>query len=183
MAKNPLGPIGENVRDNVKRLRQEQNLTLAELARRLSKIGRSIPSLGLSRIENGERRVDADDLVALASVLGVSPAALLLPPVDLGAPVGLVENEEYAVPWERAWRWATGDRPLHEPTDWNFARWASERLQYQLQNRPYLTKEEVQRMTSAELGVKFSQPAPLDENADYSDPDPMEEGDDDGPGG
>jgi hypothetical protein len=43
-----------------------------ELAERLEKVGRPIPVLGLRRIESEERRVDADDLVDWAIVLGVS---------------------------------------------------------------------------------------------------------------
>lgn len=50
-----------------------------ELAERLEKVGRPIPVLGLRRIESEERRVDADDLVALAIVLNVSPVRLLMP--------------------------------------------------------------------------------------------------------
>ncbi len=42
-------------------------------------MGREIPPLGLRRIESGERRVDADDLVALAVALGVTPITLLMP--------------------------------------------------------------------------------------------------------
>lgn len=118
-AKNPLGPIGVNVQHNVKRLREDQNLTLAELARRLEAFGRKIPPLGLSRIEAGERRVDADDLVALAAALLVSPATLLLPPEDPGEPIKLTEGEKrsYSVPWSNAWRWATGAAPLGLASD------------------------------------------------------------------
>lgn len=77
--KNELGPTGRTVASNVKRLRLAQNLTYAELARRLEAAGRPIPVLALSRIEDGARRVDPDDLTALAAVLGVWPGALLMP--------------------------------------------------------------------------------------------------------
>ncbi|WP_231390205.1 helix-turn-helix domain-containing protein [Nocardia sp. CNY236] len=76
---NPLGPTGEAVRANVARHRKRLNLTYAELSRRLDSINRQIPVLGLSRIEAGERRVDADDLLALAVALEVSPTTLLMP--------------------------------------------------------------------------------------------------------
>jgi transcriptional regulator with XRE-family HTH domain len=75
----PLGPTGETVRRNVARLRDEQNLTYAELARRTEDVGRPIPMLGARRIEAAERRVDVDDLMALAAALGVSPTTLLMP--------------------------------------------------------------------------------------------------------
>lgn len=77
--KNPLGPTGDTVRENVLRYRTRLNLGYADLARRLEELGRPIPVLGLSRIERGERRVDVDDLMALAVALGVSPTSLLLP--------------------------------------------------------------------------------------------------------
>lgn len=77
--KNPLGPTGDTVHENILRYRTLLNLGYADLARRLEAIGRPIPVLGLSRIERGERRVDVDDLMALAVALGVSPTSLLLP--------------------------------------------------------------------------------------------------------
>lgn len=77
--KNELGQTGRIVAENVKRFREVQNLTYAELARRLEAVGRTIPVLGLSRIEDGARRVDPDDLTALAAALGVGPIALLMP--------------------------------------------------------------------------------------------------------
>ncbi|MGW0841437.1 helix-turn-helix domain-containing protein [Streptomyces sp. NPDC002787] len=131
--RNPLGPIGENVRVNVQRLREEQRLSLAELSRRLEDIGRKIPTLGLGRIENGERRVDADDLVALADALSVSPARLLLPPEDPGEPVKIAEK--HSVPWAAAWRWATGETPL-ELRDDPEERW-EQLLPWRRVNRPH----------------------------------------------
>lgn len=77
--KNPLGTTGETVRENVARYRESQNLTYADLSRRLTELERPIATLGLSRIEKGERRVDVDDLVALAAALRVSPTSLLMP--------------------------------------------------------------------------------------------------------
>lgn len=106
-----LGPTGETVAGNVLRLRQEQRLTYVELSARLASAGRNIPVLGLRRIERGERRVDADDLVALAMVLGVNPSALLLPYVAKGT----VHLTGATVSAERAWEWADGDSPLEIP--------------------------------------------------------------------
>ena len=64
---------------NIRQLREARKLTYTELSAKLAKLGRPIPVLGLSRIEKGRRRVDADDLVALALALRVNPGALLLP--------------------------------------------------------------------------------------------------------
>ena len=82
--KSDLGPIGEHVTHTVRKFRKARGLSYAELSRRLADMGREIPSLGLRRIESGERRVDADDLVALALALDVTPLALLLPSPDDG---------------------------------------------------------------------------------------------------
>lgn len=73
----PLGPTGEAVRANIKKIREEQNLSYAELSRRLAQVSRPMRVQGLRRIEAGERRVDVDDLVALSAALGVVPADLL----------------------------------------------------------------------------------------------------------
>lgn len=110
--RNPLGATGEAVRTNVRRLREAQNLGYAQLSRRLKTSGRAIPELGLRRIEDGERRVDADDLLALAAALNVSPTTLLMPKVvDADSPVettGLPEGTTA----ERLWRWMTAATPL-----------------------------------------------------------------------
>ena len=46
----------------------------------LEAAGRAVPPLGLSRMIKAERRVDVDELVALAEVFGVTPDELLAPP-------------------------------------------------------------------------------------------------------
>ena len=108
----PLGPVGRYVIRNLERLREERGLTYRQLADRLSDIGRPIPTLGLSRIEKGNRRVDADDLVALCVALEVSPAALLLPPDPGGADDEIELTENLTVPGHAARRWAAGHSPL-----------------------------------------------------------------------
>lgn len=76
--KNPLGPVGRALAANVKHIRESQRLTFVALSERLTNVGRPIAVLGLRRIERGERRVDADDLLALARALGVHPVDLLV---------------------------------------------------------------------------------------------------------
>jgi 8-oxo-dGTP pyrophosphatase MutT (NUDIX family)/transcriptional regulator with XRE-family HTH domain len=110
----PLGPVGGYVIANLLELRAERRLSYKDLSDRLSQLGRSIPTLGLSRIEKGNRRVDVDDLVALALALGVNPAALLLPR-DV-PPDGRVRLTEGATATARdAWNWADGRWPLPFP--------------------------------------------------------------------
>lgn len=107
--KNPLGPTGEHVRSNVARLRGR--MQYKELSERLAELGRPIPPLGLRRIEAGERRVDADDLMALAVAFGVPPNSLLLPHVDPGEALAATAVGE--VDFQELWHWADGIMPLH----------------------------------------------------------------------
>lgn len=107
-AKNPLGPTGERVMENVRHLREDvRRLSYRELSDRLTKIGRPIATLGLSRIEKGARRVDADDLVALAIALRVSPNRLLLSSSsDRRSETALTPTVD--VDEGSAWDWADG---------------------------------------------------------------------------
>lgn len=76
----PLGPAGNNLRRNIRRFREQHHWSYREVEERLSRTGRAITALGLSAIETGERRVDVDDLVALAAVFGLSVEELIRPP-------------------------------------------------------------------------------------------------------
>lgn len=129
--KNPLGPTGEHVRANVARLRGRTQYK--ELAERLSALGRPIPPLGLRRIEAGERRVDADDLMALAVALGVPPNSLLLPHSDPSpAPAATAVGGE--VKFQDLWAWADGVAPLSGRSDET----DSQRVQRRELSRPAL---------------------------------------------
>lgn len=100
---------------NVKRIRERQGMSFAGLARRLELLGRPIAPLGLRRIETGDRRVDADDLVALAAALRVSPVALLNPDAeDDQDPVEVTGVG--TVPAHRAYDWLVG-QPLPGTSD------------------------------------------------------------------
>jgi transcriptional regulator with XRE-family HTH domain len=57
-------------------------MTLREVSDRLARYGRPILPSGLAKIEKGDRRVDVDDLVAIARALGVNPERLLQVPFD-----------------------------------------------------------------------------------------------------
>lgn len=82
--KTTIGPTGQAVSANVKRHRGQQRLTYAEMSRQLTEMGRPIPELGLRNIERGQRKVDADELVALARILRVAPVSLLMPAAESG---------------------------------------------------------------------------------------------------
>lgn len=110
--KNPLGPVGDQVRANVERIRTARRMTKKDVSDAVGALGRPIPPLGVSRIEAGTRRVDADDLVALAVALNVSPLALLLPPKWGDDPVHL--TPEKSVLARTAWLWGEGRSPAND---------------------------------------------------------------------
>jgi transcriptional regulator with XRE-family HTH domain len=112
-----LGPIGVAVAANIERLRKSPNLSYADLSRRLDELGRPIAPLGLTRIRDHKRRVDVDDLVALALALDVSPATLLLPDTPAAgtnesAPV-TEGGDDY--PHRQIWSWLTATAPIDVP--------------------------------------------------------------------
>lgn len=78
----PLGPAGNNVRRNIRRLREQRLWSYREVEERLAQAGRAIPVLAQSAIDMGERHVDVDDLVAFAAVFGQDVEDLLRPPAD-----------------------------------------------------------------------------------------------------
>lgn len=106
-------PTGKAVADNVRRIRDEiRGWSTYELSRKLKDAGRPIAPSALAKLERGERRVDAGDLVALAVVLGVHPAALLFPPTVAGdVEITGAGRTAAGIVWE----WAEGERPLRLP--------------------------------------------------------------------
>lgn len=106
-------PTGKTVADNVRRIRDEiRGWSTYELSRKLSAAGRPIAPSALAKVERGERRVDAGDLMALAVALEVHPSALLFPPTIEGE-VELTGGGR--VPASTVWEWAEGERPLRLP--------------------------------------------------------------------
>lgn len=83
------------------------------MAERLGEIGRPILATGITKLEAGQRRVDADDLVALAIALDVTPNTLLLPSEPADVDLTPVTSADFG----EVWAWARGQRPLG--TDWN----------------------------------------------------------------
>jgi len=89
-----VGPVGSNVAVNVRRIRKVRGLTTRQLSARLAEAGRPIPASGITRIEQELRRVDVDDLTALAAALGVRATQLLLPPSDLSVQIRIESGGE-----------------------------------------------------------------------------------------
>lgn len=141
-----LGATATTVARNVQRFRMMRGLTLGELSARVTAVGRPMSANTLSTLELLNRRADVDDLVALASALDVSPAALLMPhivdashlpggsdapqdvyPETSAEPAAVVETDPAtgeqivtAAPVHTAqqyWHWLIADSPLDAPTD------------------------------------------------------------------
>jgi transcriptional regulator with XRE-family HTH domain len=74
--------LGDIAARNVRALRDRRRLTVRELSQRLGDLGRPILPSGITKIEQGGRRIDVDDLAALAVALNTSPAFLLSPADD-----------------------------------------------------------------------------------------------------
>lgn len=107
-----LGPAAGRVAANVRRIRTGRGMSTYDVSRALSGIGWPLGAGGVLRIEQGERRADADTLIALSIVLGVTPNALLLPDA-----LGDEDGEFCLAPGvnavrEDAWAWATGRAQL-----------------------------------------------------------------------
>ncbi|MFJ3786974.1 helix-turn-helix domain-containing protein [Streptomyces sp. NPDC090093] len=74
-----IGPAGQHVARSVARLREARSWDQGELVARLAAEGLALSQPIVSRVEAGTRRVDVDELLALAVALGVAPVALLPP--------------------------------------------------------------------------------------------------------
>lgn len=150
-----LGATGETVRRNIRWIRDDRGISGAELSQAVTRLGRPIPLLGVQRIEAGTRRVDVDDLAAIAVALGVSPTSLLMPlRMDAG-------NKDAAVPrpgvdvqandlvpvsgWHKpiaaraVWNWLVASAPLIHGTMSSFVqlalpRWERDRIESEMRS-------------------------------------------------
>lgn len=77
MSGQTVGPHGRTVAARAHRLRLVRRLSQAAVVTAMAQAGHPIPRSALSDIELGLRRLDVDDLHALAAALGVAPALLL----------------------------------------------------------------------------------------------------------
>lgn len=110
METTPDSP-GGRVAANLRELRARRRLTVRDLSARLAELGQPVLPSGVTKIEGEQRRVDADDLVALALALDVTPNRLLLTAgagkLETIRLTPVVQASEAA-----AWRWAVGERPM-----------------------------------------------------------------------
>lgn len=71
------GDASKSVIDNFKRIRETRGMTHVEISGRTAVSGWPLALISLSRLENNKRRVDVDDLLALAAALDVAPSELM----------------------------------------------------------------------------------------------------------
>ena len=101
---NPPGNTNAHVAANVRSARQAIGMDLRTFSERVKETGRAMSTSALSKIENGDRRVDVDDLTVFANILQSTPAALLAPPEGASPPTGLPGgqfNHEEIQAWVR----------------------------------------------------------------------------------
>ncbi len=105
------GPTAQTVAKNIQRLRTVQSLNYKQLSERLKSVaGWDISPTSIRRMEDGQRRVTVDDLVALALTFNCSPLALLLPPAAAEHYVTITGAAERPG-WE-VWEWGRGQQSL-----------------------------------------------------------------------
>jgi transcriptional regulator with XRE-family HTH domain len=141
--KKEPGPTARRVAEALRRIRRGQEVTTAELSRRLAALGQPVPDTSITKTEAGTRRVDVDDLPALALALGVTPNTLLLPEVSyLGNTDAHLLTPAASGTAEQLWQWAQGERPLHMRIPGADA-WLGDgdlpALRFSMRTRPYLT--------------------------------------------
>lgn len=137
-----VGPTATRVASNIKRIREDRRprMTLDDLSARLEELGRPILKSGLSKIENGDRRVDVDDLVAIAVALGVTPNALLLDPEADSARMALTPARETSR--RAAWFWAQGE-------EWDLREFAREDFPWTWFNESETIEELMRKVRAA----------------------------------
>jgi transcriptional regulator with XRE-family HTH domain len=140
--KKEPGPSAKRVAASLRRIRRANEMTTAGLSRRLSGIGYPIADTGITKAEQGTRRIDVDDLVPLALALGVTPNTLLMPEVEyLGSSEVHELTPKVSGSAERLWQWAQGERPAPVPLPETAPETGTGNaaLEFTIRSRPHLT--------------------------------------------
>ena len=85
---------------------------MRSLSNKLGEVGRPLGHSAVDQIEKGTRRVDVDDLMALAAALGVSTITLLMPGMSAADAAKMIEVGGVDVSVGRLWRWLRADATL-----------------------------------------------------------------------
>ena len=99
---NPAANTNAHVAANLRSARQAIGMDLRTLSERVKETGRAMSPSALSKIENGDRRVDVDDLNVFAYILQTTQATLLDPPEGAYPPTG-VPSGQYNLEEIQAW--------------------------------------------------------------------------------
>ena len=93
----------------IRQVREDRGMNQTELAREVSELGIPMRQTTISKIEDGNRKVGVDELLAIAAALEVPPTILMIP---------LDREEDFAVtptvkkyPWY-VYEWFVGTHPL-----------------------------------------------------------------------
>ncbi|MFE5828810.1 helix-turn-helix domain-containing protein [Streptomyces sp. NPDC056508] len=83
MPPRPLAirPAGHAAAHTIERTRTARGYSQRQLATRVTALGQPMTFTALPRIERTVRRCDIDDLVAIATTLGITPQTLLASPL------------------------------------------------------------------------------------------------------
>ncbi|MBE1501348.1 transcriptional regulator with XRE-family HTH domain [Amycolatopsis lexingtonensis] len=140
----------QRVARNVKELREIRGLKVRDLAASMSDwVGQKLLPSGVTKVEQGARRVDVSDLVALALALDATPNRLLLPPEADDTEVQLSPNISATA--RQAWVWANGLEPLTYETRSHRDR--QRKLTFRADNNPLVEPE----LTAREGGPHWDQ--------------------------
>lgn len=97
------------VGDNLRRLRKERGLSLADVSARVASLGVPLSLNLLSKVELGNRSLELDELLAVARAVD-APPLLLIFPVGHAPSVEVFPGARVRT-WDAA-RWFTGEAPL-----------------------------------------------------------------------
>lgn len=109
-ARKPVEVLGAQVR----RWRDERNLTAQALASRLAEMGSSLDRRAILKIETNTRGVSVDEWLQLAHALAVPPPMLFLD-LDSGESIAVAPNVVLH-PWI-VWGWITGEHASPVPSE------------------------------------------------------------------
>lgn len=110
------GPAGRAVATNVRAVRRSRGWSQLQLAEEMTRIGRPLQASTVAKIEAEDRRVDVDDLIALAAALNVAPARLFIDK-EATYDVSVELTPGHHAPQWSVWQWLTGYRPLQGQTE------------------------------------------------------------------